>query len=376
MSGNNVTANNWYGIWLDSSSNNTLSGNVMGGNRYNFEVYGYALRDYLHSIDTSNLVDDRPVYYFMNQSDIVIGADAYPEVGYLGFVDCVNVTVQGLDLTNNGQGLLLAFTNNSRITGNNIANNGDSIRLVDSYNNTLFGNNVANNTNGIVLYYSSNNVLSGNNVTASKIYGIYFYFTNNNANNVFYHNNFMNNTIQVYNKDAVNVWDNGYPSGGNYWSNYTGVDLEPDGIGDSWYEIDSSNIDHYPLKGMFSDFDATSEHSVQTICNSSTSGFQYGDSSIRFNVAGEDGTAGFCRICIPTALMNATYRVFVNGTEVQCNLLPCSNSTHSYLYFSYSHSIKEIVIIPELASLIILLLFMLATLVVVIICNKKRIDIT
>jgi hypothetical protein len=56
--------------------------------------------------------------------------------------------------------------------------------------------------------------------------------------------------------DCINVWDDGYPSGGNYWSDYTGVDLysgpyqnetSSDGIGDTPYDIDENNVDHYPL---------------------------------------------------------------------------------------------------------------------------------
>ncbi|MCJ7423045.1 hypothetical protein MUP01_02090, partial [Candidatus Bathyarchaeota archaeon] len=54
----------------------------------------------------------------------------------------------------------------------------------------------------------------------------------------------------------ANVWDDGYPSGGNYWSDYAGLDLYrgayqnesgSDGIGDVPYNIDASNNDHYPL---------------------------------------------------------------------------------------------------------------------------------
>jgi len=113
--------------------------------------------------------------------------------------------------------------------------------------------------------------------------------------------------------------------------------------------------------GMFSDFNATSEHHVQTVCNSSISGFQFNGTAICFNVSGDYGTVGFCRICIPTALMNVTYKVFVNGTEVSCTLLPCSNSTHSYLYFTYNHSTQEVVIVPEFPTwtLILLLLILL-----------------
>jgi hypothetical protein len=49
----------------------------------------------------------------------------------------------------------------------------------------------------------------------------------------------------------MNSWDAGYPSGGNYWSDYSGVDSNLDGIGDTPYVIDSSNVDHYPLVRPF-----------------------------------------------------------------------------------------------------------------------------
>jgi parallel beta-helix repeat protein len=268
-----------YGITLRVSSNNTLSGNVMEGQRISFEVVGSTLSHYLHSVDTSNLADGKPVYYFTNQSDIVVNAEAYPEVGYLGFVNCANVTVQGLNLTNTGQGLLFAFTNDSRIIGNNVANNIQGICLRYASGNTFSGNNVTANLNfGISLYESSNNSLWGNNVTASMDYGILLRHSSGNTlsgncvanntwgispvgfNNSIFHNSFVNNRKQVDYSFGNTAWDDGYPSGGNYWSNYVGVDVKSgsnqdqpgsDCIGDAPYVIDVNNRDHYPLMNPY-----------------------------------------------------------------------------------------------------------------------------
>jgi parallel beta-helix repeat protein len=229
INGNNIASNSGYGIHLDYSSNNVISGNMMNGNVY-FSVFGVELSHYMHSIDASNLVNGKPVCYLVNQKDLVIDPATHPQIGYLALVNCTNVTVEGLTLTKSSEGLLIAYTNNSKIQNNNITNNRYGIYLVSSINNIINANNITSNEwNGIRLIASSNNRI--------------------------YHNSFIDNT-QYQESGYVNVWDNGYSSGGNYWNSYAGIDKKSgpdqdqpgsDGIGDTPYVIDSYNKDRYPL---------------------------------------------------------------------------------------------------------------------------------
>jgi len=287
---------------------------MMNSNRPNLFVEGNELGHFVHSIDVSNLVDGKPVYYLLDQKDLVINPATHPQVGYLGLINCANVTVESLTLTNNGQVLLLVNTNNSRITNNRIANNyyavelwyssnnnisGNtltanewwSIMVRGSVNNRIFENNIsANFPGGIQLGQSSNNYFSGNNITNNYI-GLSISSSYNNSisrnditdnyfgvilssssDNKFYHNNFINNTQQVdFSTPAyANFWDDGYPSGGNYWSDYEerypdAQELAGSGIWDTQYAIDENNQDNYPLMNPWSPKPPSPEEATQEL---------------------------------------------------------------------------------------------------------------
>jgi peptide/nickel transport system substrate-binding protein len=166
-------------------------------------------------------------------------------------VDGAGYTLQGTEVPDS-KGIYLSGINNVTIKNMEIKKFDFGIRLSTSSDNTIFGNTITNNDQGIHLFDSSNNIISENILTNNEggiVLGI-------SSNNKFYHNNFVDNTEQVDSYDSTNVWDDGYPSGGNYWSDYTGVDVKSgpsqdqpgsDGIGDTPCVFDYSNIDNYPL---------------------------------------------------------------------------------------------------------------------------------
>ena len=429
ISGNEATANNYDGIYLDEASNNTVSDdnattnnvgiflyqspdnvlfrNVIEDNKYSFGVVG----DFMNLVDTSNLVNGKPVYYMISKSNLVIDPESYPNIGYLALVNCTNMTVQGLTFTGNGHGILLALTNDSRITNNNLTNDFDGIYLDEASNNTVSGNNATANSYGIQLVESSgntvgdnivtenydgfdleessSNIVSGNDAAANNYAGIYLV---SSSKNIIYHNSFNGNVVEasVDSASVGNVWDDGYPSGGNYWSDYNGTDLYggpyqnltgSDGIGDTPYTIDVNNTDYFPLMGMFSSFSTLTGYPVNIISNSTISGFaapiwlEHPEIvTLTFNVTGANGSTGFCRVSFPTAMMNGTYDVTVNGTEVPYILLPCSNANSSYLYFTYKHSTEQVIILPEFPSFLILALFMVTTLLIIMNCKKTKLQ--
>jgi len=268
-----------------------------------------------------------------------------------------------------------------------------------SFGNIVSGNNITNSYRGVDLWQSSSNIVSGNNIVnntgvSNSGYGIYIASSSGNS---FYHNNFVNNTKQAYDyglddphiPPSTNVWDNEYPSGGNYWNDYVGVDANCDGICDIPYNIDVYSEDNYPSMGMSYDFEVVrwgnEKYHVQVVSNSTVSELylavwlsspnqylQPGQEFLQLFVEGENHTRGFCRITIPRALLNGTYTVLVDWTEVPAHELTASNTTYAYLYFAYNHTKHEIIIIPEFPLFLIQQLFMITTLLAVIVYKRKH----
>jgi hypothetical protein len=186
--------------------------------------------------------------------------------------------ITGLEITNFNEGILVSNASNCRIYSNIMASMGSSGIVIEGNNatNDVIYNNIfqdtptpinitasaANNTihDNIISSQSivtlnigaDGNSVYGNSISASQI----LVNLTNSQDNLFYHNDFLSAVRIEAPATGNNVWDNGYPSGGNYWNDYKGVDQKKgqnqdqpgsDNIGDTPYIIYSNNMDRYPL---------------------------------------------------------------------------------------------------------------------------------
>ena len=254
VSGNNITTNNGYGVWLESSSNyNSISENNITNNGIGIYLYSTSGNRISGNNITTNHAREG-IWLDSSSNTTISGNNITANDGAgINLANANDNTVSRNVITNNGLGINLPYSSNNNISGNIVTN---SYRGIDmgSSNNSISGNNIANNIyEGIYLEYSSSgNIISRNNITNNG-YGVH---SDSSSNNVIYHNNFVDNTQQVYSDYLTNIWDDGYPSGGNYWTDYNGTDLfkgpyqnvsGSDGIGDTQYVINQQNLDHYPL---------------------------------------------------------------------------------------------------------------------------------
>jgi len=249
------------------------------------------------------------------------------------------IFISKTQVLNTSAGIIFSSSTNSLISNSAILSNYYGLYLLYCNNNSFLNNVFSSNVYAISLYFSSINTFAGNTLSGNS-QGVFLPQTS--IRNYFYHNNFEDKVPVA--SDALNNWNRG--NEGNYWANYnfTNQDLNGDGIGDGPYRIDERNLDYYPLMGAFSEYYiniGSMTHYITIISNSTVSdlrfeiGVETGNRIIDFKATGEEGTMGFCRIMIPTALMDRPYSVADTTGLLPASLLSTSNATNSYLYFSY-----------------------------------------
>ena len=235
------------------------------GNRISNDIYGILVSSGSHVELSNNNITNQLFFGILgsNINNITISNDI------------VNMTFFGIDLTNINnskisnnmilQSELYAFDitscNNSVFSGNLITNEGytspfagfSNLYGLDfsySNNNTLSDNYIQYFSYGVEFNYSNYNSISLNLIDNNTLYGVFCSYSNSNT---IYENNFYDNaktlTSQAEEEYGTNNWFNG--STGNFWNTFTGVDANNDGIGDTPYNITTSNTannsDKFPL---------------------------------------------------------------------------------------------------------------------------------
>ena len=170
-----------------------------------------------------------------------------------------NNNIFGNTISKGLTGISVGFSSrHNKIYANSIKNCEYGIYLSGAMYTQVNSNIISDNNQNIFLVWYTDHTTIINNTISNSTIGIRLEITSNLSNNTIYHNNFINNSQHVYiPQDRVTIWDNGYPSCGNYWDDYDGEDIfsgitqnltGSDGVGDTPYPIPSSDgKDMYPL---------------------------------------------------------------------------------------------------------------------------------
>jgi len=219
---NNQIINSKHGIFLFQSPGNKIS---------NQSMYNNTVSIILRYESNNNILENN------NILDSQFGIWAWDETS--------ENTIINNNLSSNQNSIYLWMEcNHNFIFNNNITNNDIGVKFENVKENILNFNSIKNNRFGIKISTSTTNEISYCNLFQND-YAIHI--TDSSIENIIYHNNFIDNFQNGYD-NTTNYWHNQSILEGNFWDDYTGIDADFDGIGDTPYNITGgSNQDLYPL---------------------------------------------------------------------------------------------------------------------------------
>ena len=226
---NNCSFNGDHGIFLQGGGNSNIVSNntVLNNRRAGIDLESF----YDYCIISGNIISDN------GQDGIILRQD------------CDNNTIQDNIIYNSGyHGIMLQGGSDNNIVKENLVSSSlYGIRVYGNSNyNKIEKNTISNSySNGMHIEESQSNIVK-NNIIEENL-GSGASIDENSFSNFIYLNGFFNNNINAEDNGINNQWDNG--TFGNYWDDYSGVDANDDGIGDTPYNISGStgSQDNFPI---------------------------------------------------------------------------------------------------------------------------------
>lgn len=227
----------FFGIFLEKSSKGSIRGNRISGDATNEYSSGNGIHlwysnEIVIEDNTVEGVRDGIYLEFSDQITIRNNRSAGNLRYGLHFMFSNNDTYINNVFENNGAGVAVMFSKYIRMYGNHFLKNWGTasfgLLLKEINDSEIEGNVFEQNTVGINIEGSNRVLYKGNdfksNGWAVKVLGACY-------DNKFTRNNFLNNSFDVSYNSSMN--DNSFFN--NYWSEYTGYDLDKDGLGDVPY---------------------------------------------------------------------------------------------------------------------------------------------
>nr|AWJ66308.1 nitrous oxide reductase maturation protein [uncultured bacterium] len=231
---NNIFKNVFFGIMIEKSHHGVIEGNKVSGNGTSESNSGNGVHIWhssnmvVRNNEVSHLRDG--IYFEFVTESMVNDNLSHDNIRYgLHFMFSNNDEYINNAFTNNGAGVAVMFSKFINMKSNTFKDNWGTasygLLLKEIYDAEIESNNFIRNTIGITaegstrVNYKKNNF--NNNGWAVRITGACYL-------NLFTSNNFFDNSFDLSYNGQMN--DNKFE--GNYWSAYTGYDLDRNGIGD------------------------------------------------------------------------------------------------------------------------------------------------
>jgi parallel beta-helix repeat protein len=167
----NLVNGNSAGIMISSGSHNdTFYENEISNSTWDFGIDNW--RGYPNSLDhrisDNNTINGKPIYFWTGQSHKTVPSNA----GYVGLVNCDNITVTGQNLSHLWQGIIVNSSRDILVQDSYFTDDYDAMDLqnssMDIVNNTLYQG-LNENQYGLILDHMTKSTISNNTIDGTGL---------------------------------------------------------------------------------------------------------------------------------------------------------------------------------------------------------------